>query len=72
MINSKGQEIYTNNEEICGKCIHHRKQNEEWVCVNPESECYGCWTEYRDGCDEFEDRVNSGFSVTVVKKSKKS
>lgn len=48
-----------NEEEICGKCVHHRKQNEEWVCTNIESECYGCWTEYEDGCDEFEDRVNS-------------
>ena len=56
------------NEEICGKCLHHRKENEEWVCTNPDSDCYGCWTEYRDGCDDFEDRVNSGFSVTVKKK----
>lgn len=60
------------DEEICGECLHHRKQNEEWVCTNPESECYGCWTEYRDGCSSFEDRVNSRFFVTVVKKSKKS
>lgn len=55
-------------EEICGKCLHHRKENEEWICKNPDSECYGCWTEYKDGCSEFEERANSGFSVSIKKK----
>lgn len=55
-------------ERICGKCYHHRKSYEEWVCNNPESECYACATEYRDTCEDFEDRANSGFSVTLKKK----
>ena len=55
-------------EKICGKCRWHRKENEEWVCHNPNSGCWGCWTEYRDGCDEFEERANSGFSADVKKK----
>ena len=56
------------NEVICGKCKYHRKDNEEWVCKNPESEYYGDYTEYKDTCDEFEDRTSPGFSVVVKKK----
>lgn len=60
------------DEEICGKCIHHRKEIEEWICHNPDSECYGCYTEYRDTCDKFEDRLTgSDFSVEIRKNSKK-
>ena len=58
-------------EEICGKCIHHRKRNEEWICDNPESECYGCYTEYNDSCNDFEERPSTaGFQVTVRKRKK--
>lgn len=65
--------MYTYIEEICGKCIHHRKEYEEWVCMNPDSECYGCATEYNDDCNDFEERVaKTRFSVEVVKKSKNS
>lgn len=56
------------NDEICGKCLWHRKVNGEWLCHNPSSEYWGCLTEYKDGCDEFEERANSGFSVDVKKK----
>ena len=59
-----------NNDEICGKCLHHRKECEEWICKNPESECYGCYTEYNDTCDEFEARSSAGFTVTVNKNKK--
>ena len=53
-------------DQICGQCYYHRKQSEEWICNNPDSECYGCYTEYRDTCDEFEDRATgSNFSVTL-------
>ena len=53
------------SEEICGKCYHHHKHYDEWCCDNPESEFYGCATEYNDSClDGFEDRANSGFDVT--------
>lgn len=56
------------SNEICGKCLHHRRDNEEWVCKNPESECYGDYTEYKDACDEFEERINSGFAASIKKK----
>ena len=58
-------------DKICGKCIHHRYEDGEWICTNPDSECYGCYTEYNDECDEFEERVGNKFSVEVVKKNKK-
>lgn len=58
-----------NDEEICGKCIHHRYEYGEWVCENRDSECWGCYTEYRDTCSDFEARQsNSQFSVTVKRK----
>lgn len=60
-------------EEICGKCLYHRKRNEEWICTNPESEYYGCYTEYRDCCDtEFEERQASkdNFSIEIVRNKK--
>lgn len=58
-------------EEICGKCIHHRKEDEEWICNNPNSECWGCCTEYRDTCDDFEERQpKTKFSVEIVKHKK--
>ena len=56
-------------ENICGKCMHHRYEDGEWICNNPDSECYGCYTEYNDECDEFEERTGSNvFSVTIKKK----
>ena len=59
------------DEQICGKCLHHRKQDEEWICNNPDSECYGCYTEYRDGCDEYDERqARTKFSVDIVNKKK--
>lgn len=59
-------------EEICGKCLHHRKEDEEWICKNPNSECWGCYTEYRDTCGDFEERQpKSKFSVEIVNHRKK-
>ena len=56
-------------KENCGHCLHHRNIDGEWICVNPDSECYGCYTEYNDECREFEERLSSrGFSVTIKKK----
>lgn len=49
-------------EEICGKCVYHRKEYEEWVCNNPDSECFGCATEYNDKCLDFEERANAGLN----------
>lgn len=49
---------------ICGKCKYNKVAERELkggcivpacACDNPESECYGCYTQYDDYCDEFED-----------------
>lgn len=57
------------NQEICGFCTHHHKENDEWICENPDSECYGCYTEYNDDCDSFESRY---FSVEIKNKKSKN
>lgn len=58
----------TLNDENCGHCIHHRKDEGVWVCNNPESECYGCYTEYEETCDEFEERhPKSRLRVEILK-----
>lgn len=50
---------------ICGKCKYNKFEEKElksgnhvlaYACDNPESECYGCYTQYDDYCDEFEDK----------------
>lgn len=43
-------------EECCGRCRHHKKDGGDWCCDNSQSDCYGCVTEYRDICDDFEDK----------------
>lgn len=55
-------------ERICGKCINHRYSDGEWICNNPDSECYGCYTEYRDSCTDWEAR--QGFKVEIVRHKK--
>lgn len=45
------------DDEICGKCKFHRTADDgTWICNNEDSECFGCATEYRDCCMDFEDR----------------
>ncbi len=44
------------DEKICGKCKHHFCTKGDWHCDNPESEYYTDYTEYNDGCDDFESR----------------
>lgn len=49
-------------KEICGKCKYHRpvatfsNGDTDWVCVNDESDYCADFTEYEDGCEEFEER----------------
>ena len=42
------------DEELCGKCKHEAKDGDDFVCNNPDSECYGCCVNYRDCCADFE------------------
>lgn len=46
------------DEIKCGECRFHMhdQDNDEWVCNNPDSECYGCETYYSDTCDDAEER----------------
>lgn len=61
------------NDENCGHCLHHRKEDDCWVCTNPDSDCYGGYTEYNETCADFEERrPRTRFSVEIVKNSKKS
>ena len=41
------------DEEICGKCVYHKKSDGEWICGNEDSECYGCSTEFKDACSDY-------------------
>lgn len=57
------------DQEICGTCKYHKhifthvepfeddiRIQDGWVCVNEYSENAGCYTEYRDRCDDWEDK----------------
>ena len=46
------------NDKCCGTCRHHQRDpwDDEWVCNNEDSECYGVNTEYRDSCDDYEEK----------------
>ena len=56
-------------EEICGTCKHHKhiythvdpgrdgiSPQDGWVCINESSENAGCYTDYADKCDEWEEK----------------
>lgn len=44
-------------EECCGTCeFHVPDANGDFVCNNPDSDCYSDWTEYGDCCEEWEAR----------------
>lgn len=56
-------------DENCGHCQHHRKDDEEWICNNPDSECFGCYTEYKDTCEDFKERNSYlHFAVEISRK----
>ena len=44
--------------EVCGTCSYHYydKEEESWVCDNPDSELFTDYTEYQDTCEEWEER----------------
>ena len=40
------------DNECCGKCVYHKVvKNDTFVCNNEESDYYGDYTEYSDGCE---------------------
>lgn len=44
------------DNRCCGNCHYHRKYNNEWECMNSDSEGCGCPTAYEDCCEEWEER----------------
>lgn len=54
----EGERGFKEGKTCCGTCKHHRHEDidDGWVCVNPDSEYYTEWTEYRDVCEEWEGR----------------
>lgn len=44
------------DDACCGNCKHHKKDDGVWICDNEESDCYGCATNYRDYCNEHEEK----------------
>lgn len=38
----------------CGTCKYHRYQKRDtYICENNDSESYACYTDYKDGCEEY-------------------
>ena len=44
------------NRMICGTCYWHKREGDEWVCVNKNSDYCADYTEYDDTCEEWEER----------------
>lgn len=42
--------------DICGSCKWHKKQGEDWVCMNENSDCYTFETEYGWACEDWEEK----------------
>lgn len=43
-------------DKCCGTCKYHRfnKNDDEWVCLCPDSYYFGDYTEYDDKCEDWE------------------
>lgn len=44
------------NQQCCGSCAYNRPDKGDWSCSNEESEMYGMYTEYEDGCDGYQQK----------------
>lgn len=42
--------------EKCGTCVFCKKINGEWTCDNPDSDNYGLEVEFKDVCEDYEER----------------
>jgi len=54
-----GYNYITNNREpdkVCGNCKYNGYDYScgEYVCMNPDSEVYGCYNRYYDTCIDYE------------------
>ena len=44
-------------ESVCGRCKWNRFYKGGFMCGNEDSEYSGCYTEYADSCDRWEERM---------------
>ncbi|MCD8209051.1 MAG: hypothetical protein LUD72_14025 [Bacteroidales bacterium] len=47
---------FMKEDKCCGTCKYHRfnKNDDEWVCLCPDSYYFGDYTEYDDKCEDWE------------------
>jgi hypothetical protein len=43
-------------KQNCGSCTYHRCIGTDFICDNADSDNYGLFTEYDDGCCDHEQR----------------
>jgi hypothetical protein len=43
-------------KKICGTCHWHQRHEDDWECVNENSDYCLYFTGYLDSCEEWEDR----------------
>lgn len=49
-----------NNEECCGNCKYHKSEPSShgtepvWYCDCEDSDFFGAYTDYSDGCEDYE------------------
>ena len=43
-------------EQVCGTCEYNNVCEGEFCCNNPDSDAYGCPTNYNDVCEEWEEK----------------
>lgn len=56
----EGEAMYAEDtEKVCGDCNYHvyDRDKDDWDCNNYDSENYGLFTAYGDGCEEWEERT---------------
>lgn len=53
----KRDEWILDHHEMCGTCRYHYFQKADtWFCDCQESERYGEYTDYNEGCEEYAER----------------
>ena len=43
-------------EKNCGSCTYNRPCGSDYICDNEDSVNYGAYTDYDDGCDDYEQK----------------
>ena len=65
-----GVKLTRDRRKVCGTCKYHKhiyatvrqhhydkvSVHDGWMCVNEDCEYCGCYTEYSDSCDDWEEK----------------